>query len=172
MDQLSPTLASGFSRYFEAFASRTRALVDDLSDDEFWTKPYPYGNSVGHLLLHVTGNLSYYIGARMANTGYVRDRDREFTDTSRRSREVVLADLERAVAVVVRTIKSQRDEDWVRTYEAAGVDDNTRFSIVLRCAQHFHHHLGQIIYLVNEHKRQRASGLAGGDPTAAPTIEY
>lgn len=80
------------------------------------------------------------------------------------------------MAVVVRTIKSQRDEDWVRTYEATGVDDNTRFSIVLRCAQHLHHHLGQILYLVNEHKRQRALGTnpadAGGDPTAAPTIEY
>lgn len=165
MDQLSPTLASGFSRYFEAFAERTRVLVDPLSDDEFWTKPYPYGNSVGHLLLHITGNLNTFIGAHIAGTGYVRDREREFTDTSRRSKAEVLADLEKAVAVVVRTIKSQRDDDWARAYAAPGVDDTTRFSIVLRCAQHFHHHLGQIIYLVNEHARRRAE-------SGPPTIEY
>ena len=54
--------------------------VDPLSNEQFWRKPYPYGNSIGHLVLHMTGNLNYYIGARVAETGYVRDRDREFTD--------------------------------------------------------------------------------------------
>jgi hypothetical protein len=28
--------------------------------------------------------------------------------------------------------------------------------MVLRCVEHFHHHLGQIIYLAKEHARQRS----------------
>jgi len=40
-------------------------VVDPLSNEQFWPKPYPYGNSIGHLVLHLTGNLNYYIGARV-----------------------------------------------------------------------------------------------------------
>ena len=127
----------------------------DLSEEEFWARPYPYGNSAGHLLLHVTGNLNYYIGAEIAGTGYVRNRPLEFTDASRRPKEDVLLALEDAVAMVVRTVEDQTAEDWSRAYEAHGVDDPTRFSIVLRCADHFYHHLGQIIYLAMAHATRR-----------------
>jgi uncharacterized damage-inducible protein DinB len=154
-ERLSNTAASAFSHYFATFAASARALTSDLSDEEFWRRPYAYGNSVGHLLLHVTGNLNHLIGAQIGGTGYVRDREKEFTDTSRRPREDILRDLEDAVAMVVRTVEEQSAEDWSRAYDAHGVDDPTRFSIILRCAAHFHHHLGQIIYLVKEHARQR-----------------
>ena len=147
------TVAAEFTKYFKSFAARTRALVEPLTDDQFWTRPYPYGNSVGHLLLHITGNLNYYIGAQIAGTGYVRDRNREFTDTTRVPKADVLQALDDAVAMVTRTLQRQTAEDWVRDYSAVGVDDRTRFGIVLRCAQHFHHHLGQIIYLVKEHTK-------------------
>ncbi|MGE0444683.1 MAG: DinB family protein [Vicinamibacterales bacterium] len=147
------TVATEFTKYFEDFAGRARRLVEPLSDEQFWTRPYPYGNSAGHLLLHITGNLNYYIGAQIAGTGYVRDRDREFTDPSRRPKAEVLAALDDAVATVTRTLRAQTAEDWSREYSAVGVPDRNRFGIVLRCAQHFHHHLGQIIYIVKEHTR-------------------
>ena len=53
-------------------------------------KPFPFGNSFGHLVLHLTGNLNYYIGTQIAGTGYVRDRDREFTETQHLPKEEVL----------------------------------------------------------------------------------
>jgi hypothetical protein len=147
------TVAAEFTKYFEQFAARARTLVEPLSDEQFWTRPYPYGNTAGHLLLHITGNLNYYIGAQIAGTGYVRDRDREFTDPLRRPRAEVLRSLDEAVAMVTQTLQAQTADEWTRDYSAAGVDDRTRFGIVLRCAQHFHHHLGQIIYIVKEHTR-------------------
>jgi uncharacterized damage-inducible protein DinB len=154
-DRLSNTIAAGLSHYFAAYAARARDLTAALSEEEFWRRPYAYGNSVGHLLLHITGNLNYYVGTQIAGTGYVRDRPLEFTDPSHRPKEDVLSALEDAVAMVVRTVEDQTPEDWSRAYEATGVDDATRFSIVLRCADHFYHHLGQIIYLAKEHARQR-----------------
>jgi uncharacterized damage-inducible protein DinB len=149
------TLASSFTNFFAKFAAETRAHCDGLSDEEFWTRPYPYGNSVGHLVLHITGNLNHFIGARIAGTGFVRDRDREFTDTSRRPKADVLDALDDAVAIATRTVGEQSAGDWVRAYDPPGGSDPTRFSIVLRCAAHFHHHVGQIIYLVREHARRR-----------------
>src|SRR3989442_8012412 len=58
-----------------------RQLAQPLTDQELWTKPINPGNSIGHLILHLTGNLSHYVGAQLGKTGYVRDREREFSET-------------------------------------------------------------------------------------------
>jgi hypothetical protein len=75
MQEVNETVVAGLAGYYEFVAAQLHKWVDPLSNEKFWRKPCPYGNSVGHLVLHVTGNLNYYIGARVAETGYVRDRD-------------------------------------------------------------------------------------------------
>src|SRR5437868_5116383 len=94
---LERTVASEMSAYYRSIAQRLHDWVEPLSNSEIWQKPYPYGNSIGHLLLHLTGNLNYYIGARIANTGYVRNRDLEFTDPNLKSKEELLRNSDAAV---------------------------------------------------------------------------
>jgi len=151
---LSSTITKGFSLLYQDLGRRVHALAEKLSEDQFWTKPYPYGNSVGHLTLHMSGNLNYYIGAHIAGTGYVRDRDREFSESAPPSKEEALRRLDEAVELVVRTIEAQTADSWATEYRASGADSvENRFQIVLRCAAHFQHHLGQLIYLVNEQQK-------------------
>lgn len=133
-----------------------RRLTDSVPEEQFWVKPFPYGNSFGHLVLHIAGNLNYYIGTQIAGTGYVRDREREFTETDHRSKEEVLKELEKAVAIVISTIKTQSVGDWSREYTAVGEPDaENRFNILLKCSIHFYHHIGQMIYLAKELASQR-----------------
>jgi uncharacterized damage-inducible protein DinB len=144
-------IAHGFSRDYERCRKRVHALAAPLSDEAFWTKPFSFGNSFGHLVLHLTGNLNYYIGARVAETGYVRTRDREFTDPARRPKADVLRDFDDAVDMVLRTIAAQRDEDWAGAYSGEREPDaRNRFDIFLKCVMHFYHHVGQMIYLQRE----------------------
>jgi len=157
MSELSQTVAHGFRGAFQDYLQRVQTLAAPLTEDQFWRKPYPYGNSFGHLVLHLTGNLSYYIGAQIAATGYVRDREREFTDSQPPSKEEALNRLADTVAMVVQTVEAQSEADWSAHYEAVGVNDLAdRFSITLRCAAHFFHHLGQMLYLAREHARESA----------------
>ncbi|HEY2783733.1 MAG TPA: DUF1572 family protein [Fimbriiglobus sp.] len=149
MKPLSDTIASNFVQNFRDFGKRVHELAGKLSDEQFWTKPYPYGNSFGNLVLHVTGNLNHFIGALIAGTGYVRDREREFTDRPG-PKMPVLAALDAAVATVISSLEKQSDADWSKPYDAAGTEVHDRFGIYLRCAVHFHHHIGQMIYLVKE----------------------
>src|SRR5690348_688144 len=72
----------GLSAYFRAIQARAHELIEPLSTQELWIRPHSYGNSIGNLILHLTGNLNYYIGARIAETGYVRHRDEEFTGSA------------------------------------------------------------------------------------------
>lgn len=154
MATLDLTLASVLTDRYNSNLARIRELATPLTEQQFWTKPYPYGNSFGHLVLHLTGNLSYYIGAQIANTGYVRDRPREFNDPNPPSKEEALQRLDDAVAMVVKTIRAHSADDWSATYSAVGSNCSSRLDMVVQCAAHMQHHIGQMIYLVYEWQRQ------------------
>ncbi len=86
----------------------------------------------------------------MAQTGYVRDREREFTEASRPSKNEVIATFERAVLMVVKTIEVQSAADWEKAYSAKGAESvENRFEMLVRCAAHMDHHVGQMQYLCN-----------------------
>lgn len=148
---LSVLVSRSLSQHFDRVRLKVHALAEPLSDAQIWKRPFPYGNSVGHLLLHLTGNLNYYIGARIAQSGYVRDRPREFADTSRRPKDEVLGAFNHAVDSVLAAVASQGEADWSMPYEAVGAEDvKDRLSMFVRCAAHLDHHAGQMIYLCKE----------------------
>ena len=150
MTTLTSTVSTEFAGHFEDVASKLHKWVDPLSAEQFWRNPYGYGNSGGHLILHLTGNISYYIGAQIAKSGYIRNRDLEFTDASRRSKGDVLRAFDLAIQMAVETVRKQSEADWSAPYSAERSTHQTRFGIMLHCAAHADHHLGQIIYLSKE----------------------
>ena len=155
MANLPGTIASDFASYYEFVSAQVHRWADPLTQEQFWHNPYSYGNSVGHLVLHLTGNLSYYIGARVAETGYIRHRDREFTETGKPNKENVMRAFDEAIAMVVATIRKQAPEGWLAPYTAElEPEAPERFMIFLRCAGHAYHHVGQIIFLSKELARE------------------
>lgn len=154
MADLAQIIAEDLAAYYEMVRERVHKWAGDLSAEQLWRKPYPYGNSVGHLILHLTGNLNYYIGARIAETGYVRDRDREFAEPKPVPKEELFATFDKTIAMVVDTIRRQKPADWLKEYSAEREPEaKERFNIFLRSAGHAYHHVGQIIYLANELKK-------------------
>src|SRR5262245_61013792 len=154
--RLATQLAQSVAFEYDRCRRRVHELAAPLSDDQFWTKPYPYGNSFGHLVLHLTGNLSYYIGSQVASTGYVRTRDREFTDPARRPKAEVMRAFDETVDMVRATLAAQRPGDWTAPYFGEREPDaHTRFHIFLNCAMHVYHHVGQMIFLKEQLLRTR-----------------
>src|ERR1700740_3807542 len=134
MPELSETVNSGFANYYEQLRVNLRTWVASLTEEQFWRNPYPYGNSVGHLVLHLTGNLSYYIGARVAENGYIRDRDREFTDKNPPSKDQALRAFDSTIAMVLATLRKQTASDWGKAYTAEREPEAAdRFQIFVRC---------------------------------------
>jgi uncharacterized damage-inducible protein DinB len=151
MPGLNDTVGAGLAAYYDYIAEQLHKWVDPLSNEQFWRKPYPYGNSAGHLVLHLTGNLNYYIGARLAETRYVRERDREFTERQPPPKDEALLAFDRTIAMVLATIRKQGAEDWGKPYTAEREPEATdRFQIFVRCAGHAYHHVGQMVYLSRE----------------------
>ena len=150
-ETLSSVVCWSLSSQYDRVRRRVHVLVEPLSTEQLWLRPLPYGNSVGHLLLHLTGNLSYYIGTQIAGSGYVRDRAREFGDTSHRPKDEVLQDFDRALDMVLTALAAQGEADWRAPYRGVGAEDvRDRLTMFVRCAAHADHHTGQMIYLCKQ----------------------
>jgi hypothetical protein len=155
MTDLASTIAADFASYYEYIGAHTHQWVDSLTQEQFWHNPYGYGNSVGHLILHMTGNLNYYIGARVAGTGYIRNRTLEFADASAPPKQEVMRKFDETIAMVVAAIGKQAPADWLASYSAEREPAaQERFMIFLRCAGHAYHHVGQLVYLSKELARE------------------
>lgn len=159
LSDVSAVVARDLAAYYRRAQRRVREVAAPLDDARFWTRPFPYGNSIGHLVLHLTGNMRFYMGTKMLDTGYVRDRPLEFSDARRLPKEEVLRAFDEAVDVVVRALEAQGEADWGRAYEAEGVTVDevpTRFAAFLRSAAHVDLHLGQMMYVRKELDRSPA----------------
>jgi uncharacterized damage-inducible protein DinB len=130
----------------EKMRDDVQKLAEPLRADEFWRKPINPGNSVGHLVLHLSGNLNHFVGAQLGNSGYVRDREREFTETQVPSKTEALTKLKDAVATFRRVVTGLNAEQLAAPHPEA------RFGLVMNALihllTHFALHRGQMSYIV------------------------
>lgn len=154
---LRDVVAEEMVRYLEHLAQRVEKHVRAVPRDRLYKKPFPFGNSLGHLLLHLTGNLNHYIGAGVAGTGYVRDREREFTDPNPPPAEEALARFHEAVTLVRVTILKQSESEWGLPI-TSNHPIQTRFGLFLVVLAHINNHIGQMAWLV------QAQGYSTGEP--------
>src|SRR5215813_11816153 len=85
------------------------------NEADLWKTADGIANSGGNLCLHITGGLQYLVGAVLGGTGYVRDREAEFTEKNV-PRELLLARVDTTLAAVTSTIKKLTPADLEKTY--------------------------------------------------------
>jgi len=139
-----------------------RRELDAYPDDaSVWATPPGIKNPAGTLFLHLAGNLQHFVGAKLGDTGYVRNREAEF---SRRgvSRVEIARELDAAAAAVDAGFAKLTD----RTLESEFLEQITGITFttvdwLVHVAVHLGYHVGQIDY----HRR-----LVTGDPTTVDTV--
>lgn len=122
-----------------------RLSLDTLSEDEVWWRPHPLCNSIGNIVLHVTGGLNEYIVRGIGGDEVMREREKEFAP-DRRSLKVEL------LASFNSTIK--RVEEILSRHAPLSAAESTK---VVSSALHLSHHAGQVIYLAGMIKKSRSA---------------
>src|SRR6185312_10301828 len=62
------------------FLPKIAACANKLSDDDIWWRPNDTSNSIGNLLLHLSGNVRQWIVSGVGGAPDARDRPREFAE--------------------------------------------------------------------------------------------
>jgi len=134
----------------ELFTRDLTKLKDEINaysdESKLWVTAKEINNSAGNLCLHLVGNLKHFLGATLANTGYVRDRDAEFTQKDIPRAELVKGIAE-AIAAAKTTLASldQLDLDKPYPIDFFKKQGSTAFYL-LHFSSHLNYHLGQINY--------------------------
>jgi DinB family protein len=144
-----------------AFAADLAALLDrDLralrreleaypDERQIWQPVPGLPNTAGTLALHLAGNLQHYVGAPWGGTGYVRDREAEFTRRDVPRAELIL-EIERARAAVASGLGAVRAEELGAEFpELVGGCRVRTGDFLVHTAVHLAYHLGQ----VDSHRR-------------------
>ena len=116
------------------------------SDDSLWQVVPGTSNSGGNLVLHLCGNLRHYIGFRLGQVDYRRDRPAEFATRGLSRRELLtLIELARqAVATALSSIPAAR-LDELYPEEVLGSPMALGFFLI-HLDGHLRYHTGQINY--------------------------
>ena len=116
------------------------------AEDDIWIKTREIPNSAGNLCLHLCGNLQHYLGAVLGNTGYIRQRDEEFSAQDV-PLEDLLSEIDETSRVVKNTLQALSEQDLQANYpqEVFGSPMTTGYFLI-HLTSHLGYHLGQINY--------------------------
>jgi hypothetical protein len=119
--------------------------LDRLSEDQVWQRGSAPENSVGNLVLHLTGNLGQWIGHYVGRRPDTRNRAAEFIEDSHPGKAELKAGLEAAVESAksdIGALNASRLSDPVTT----GDSRTNILTVVYQVVGHFQQHAGQIIF--------------------------
>ena len=130
----------------KVYLPRISRCLTQLSPQQIWWRPNPASNSVGNLVLHLTGNVRQWIVAGLGGAADVRTRDKEFAEQGPIPKQALLKRLEQTVLQACRIVRGLTAADLGRNYRIQGYRV-TGLEASYHVAEHFSHHSGQIILL-------------------------
>ena len=141
---MNPAFIAGvLARELKTLRREVEAYADER---DLWRLAPGIRNSAGTLALHLTGNLQHFVGTRLGQSGFVRDRDAEF---SRRDapRAELLQSIDETITVVSAVLPRLGEADLERDYpEPVGGVSLRTGDFLLHLVAHFAYHLGQLDY--------------------------
>ncbi len=145
-DVLGAVLNAMRTRITKAFPDQIRAAVDQLTDEQIWWRPNEQSNSVGNLILHLTGSLNHYINRQIGGIPFERDRDAEFAERKEIPRQELMARFDEMIA------KAKTTFDNLSLERLGDASPEPRMSTVIAedivgVATHIAAHAGQILWI-------------------------
>lgn len=126
-------------------------LIEEINlfkdEESLWKTCGTIKNSSGNLALHIIGGLNFLVGATLAHTGYVRNRDQEFTAKGI-DRKLIAKQLKELIPMINKTVNQLTAEQMQASYPIFFDKEGATNSYVLtQLLLHLNYHLGQVSYL-------------------------
>lgn len=128
-----------------------RKVIEEVNsfknEEDLWKIQGTVKNSCGNLVSHLIGGLNHFIGATLAHTGYVRNRDLEFSVKGTPRKELV-TQLELLIVTIKKALESFTPEMMEAEFPLMfdGAKNSNTYVLTLLLV-HTNYHLGQINYL-------------------------
>jgi hypothetical protein len=139
-------LESMRKRITQFLPGQIRQAVQQLTDDELWWRPNGESNSVGNLILHLSGSIRNYLCRSIGGFDYTRDRAAEFAARGPIPRDELLTIFETMIEQATRTLESFDTARFLNSTEEPDYYPHL-FDQICGIVTHLALHTGQIIYV-------------------------
>jgi len=130
----------------EDFLPKIERCLGQLTDEQIWWRANEQSNSIGNLLLHLSGNVRQWIVCGLGDATDSRDRDSEFAQRTQIPRAELFERLKRTVNEAVATLARLDPDKLLEKHRIQGLEVSA-LEAVLHVVEHFSMHTGQIILL-------------------------
>src|SRR5229473_2448848 len=131
------------------FLPKIERSVGLLNDQQIWWRANEQSNSIGNLLLHLSGNVRQWIICGLGDATDSRDRDSEFAQRTQIPRAELFERLKRTVNEAVTTLARLDPDKLLEKHRIQGLEVSA-LEAVLHVVEHFSMHAGQIILLTKQ----------------------
>ena len=151
MQNSSSEVARAFIDRASAFLShdylpKIERCLEQLTDEQIWSRPNEASNSIGNLVLHLCGNARQWIVSGVGDNPDRRDRNSEFKQREIIPRVELLERLQTTVREVAQVL-ANLDSNVVLERRTIQGKDVEVLEAIFHVTEHFSMHTGQIIVL-------------------------
>ena len=141
-------MIDAFIKIYDRDLNKLKKEIELFNDENnLWRTIGNIKNSGGNLCLHLVGNLNTYIGKNMGHSGYVRDRDAEFT-LKNIPKEKLVQQVTETKEIALSTLQNMTEGELKQNHVEKVFDhEMTNEFFLIHLAAHLSYHLGQINYL-------------------------
>lgn len=116
-----------------------------LPEDAIWQRPNEASNSIGNLLLHLSGNIRQYAISSLSGAPDARVRDAEFAARETEPKSALLERLiqtveEAKMCMLQLSVEESLRERFVQGFQLTGI------GIIIHVTEHYSYHTGQIAF--------------------------
>jgi len=140
-------MIEAFRQLFVRDIRKLKVEIESYTNEQnIWKLDGNIANTAGNLCLHLVGNLNTYIGKELGGTGYVRNRDLEFSQKDVSQKELIKK-VEQTIDVVDKALANLTDAALKEEYPLLVYETKSSTGYMLgSLLAHLGYHLGQINY--------------------------
>lgn len=116
------------------------------TEADLWRRVHGINNPAGNLALHIIGGLNYLVGTLLGHTGYVRDREKEFSVRDIPRKQLIRC-LDELAVMVHQVLSGLSADEFAADYPLDFLGKNSVHFYMLNFYGHLNYHLGQVNYL-------------------------
>ena len=130
----------------EEYLPKIERCLERLTDEQVWWRPNSESNSIGNLLLHLSGNARQWIVCGLGGESDARVRQAEFDERTTIPRDELLSRLRTTIRTVDETLAVFDPHQLLDRFKIQGTEV-TALAAIFHVTEHFSMHAGQIILL-------------------------
>ena len=149
-DELAAAVGAAAAHELDDARSRIQHCLDQLHDEQVWQRPQPRLNSIGNLILHLTGNVRQWIVAGLGGVPDIRNRPAEFAERGPIPKDELLRQLDTVLREAKSVLGQLAARQLLEVRRIQGFDV-TGVMALFNSVPHFRGHTQEIIHMTRSH---------------------